>query len=287
MTDYYLHDELIVPECESQHFERAASDFIGHGAFRRFSPKFAYDLVLGMRTAEPFRYDATGTAVAAARVARTSSASAAPTANVTERNDAVSTQRVEEQSVSGETLSVHRYVNLWRIPDRECLDLAAVMKLSADDDRYIALNAHVIDETQSILSRICWREPGESARDGGKFVRIVRRFASADLGRFVFAAGALLRLFEERGWHHCGHYGSVTGRLNTITAFWQPAAGGDERVLSSESMDEIVAALPSRIGRVLGAPYTGLACYEQREVLVRARYFAEHSPSLAPLAVGA
>lgn len=287
MTDYYLHDELIVREHESKHFERAASEFLAHGAFRRFSPKFAYDLVLGMRTAEPFRYDATGTAAAGAHGARSRSVGAAVRASAAETNDAVSTQRVDAQDAGDETMWVHRYVNLWRIPDRDCLDLAAVMKLSADDDRYIALNAHVIDETQALLSRICWREPGELAREGDRFVRIVRRFASADLGRFVFAAGALLRLFEERGWHHCGHYGSVTGRLNTITAFWQPASGADERVVSPESMNEIVDDLPIRIGRVLGAPYTGLACYEQREVLVRASYFAAQSQTFAPLAVGA
>jgi hypothetical protein len=284
MTDYYLHDELIVREDESQHFERAAFEFLSHGAFRRFSPKFAYDLVLGMRTVEPFRYDPTGTAHGARAVrSRAAALASAPPREA----DAAPTQRVDVQSEPDETLWVHRYVNLWRIPERECLDLAAVMKLSADDDRYIALNAHVIDETQSILSRMCWREKGEVARPGQQFVRIVRRFASADLGRFVFAAGALLRLFEERGWHHCGHYGSVTGRLNTITAFWQPASRADEHVVSPESMDAIVDALPSRIRHVLGAPYAELACHEQREVLVRASYSDAQTRAIAPLAVGA
>jgi hypothetical protein len=207
LSGYYMHVELLVLASDAEKFEDKLAVFMDGRTrpFQRLDVHADYELVLALKTVESFPFAASGHGRFGSD----------------ERRRLASASGAAESSCRDSRLGepVFRYVHLWTVPDRDDLDLANVMIRSADDTPYMELDALVASESQEFVRRV-QRPSAPVSAIGQKWVRIVRRFQSKNLGAYLFRSGVLLPVMQQAGWHSHGQYQNVTGPLNTVTEFW-------------------------------------------------------------------
>jgi hypothetical protein len=207
-ADYFLHVELLVTEDKAPEFEAQVREFIERGAFRRFDPTADLRIVGGLRTPKPFEYRP-------------------------EPSGGEEGQVLTRDPLGGQR--VYRYVNLWTVQSLAGLDLAPIMNASADDDLYIAIDKLVASEVQEFVVRMKWPGDEPVKRLDGSFVRVTRHFYnSRDLNVYTYDVPVIRPLQEKNGIRNIGYFQTATGRLETVTEFWQ---------LSSESTPVDAATL--------------------------------------------
>lgn len=239
---YYLHVDVIVAEQNATSFEQAMDQFVREGAFLRFGQQHDIELVVALKSENPFPY---------------------------RKFQGFQSHVVSLES--GKPLPSYRYVHLWYIPDQDDLDIAALMRRSPDDDLYVRINSLVERETQNLVWRVGWLSgpPQIVPSAGDRFVRVMRSFRSRNLSEYLFKAGALIPLLELRNWHSLGHYQNVTGPLNTVTELWQTKNGTEERASMREALQQPSATFE----KTFVNPYLDeLPMAEIRERLVLAPY---------------
>jgi hypothetical protein len=199
MANYFLHVDLIVRAADESKFEGKVAEFMARGGFGHLGPELRSEFVLALKTKNPFNY--TGY-----------EGYEAPEGAFEKRD-----RRIEQTGEKTGYLSALRYVHLWRIPSP---DLVPAMSRSADDKLYTALDAFVVREIQNLVVPVP-RFGATRPPKGTRFIRATRKFASKDLGSYLFKSGALVSALEAKEWYLLGQYQNVTGPLNTVTEFWQ------------------------------------------------------------------
>ena len=233
-SDYYLHVDLVVPEKDSAQYEDLIRRFVKEGSFRRIDPTCDDKiLVLALKAASAIPF----------------SGHLPPPGAPYQRSEA-SDQKVV------------RYVNLWRVPNLNNLDLARLMRLSGDDSLYMEIDSLVIEERQNFVVRAGWDYAAPSGSDSQNYVRSIKRFASADLGEFFFKAGALFPILKDNGWYPLGHFQSVTGTLNTVVEFWQTPTHSS----AMSDWPSFFASAPEMFKTEFLGPYNELALSDYQEV---------------------
>jgi hypothetical protein len=200
-TDYHLMVDLVVRASDSPEFEKRVREFLLAGGFCRIDP--AVDrktLVLAIRTVEPFTYKSSQTTGG----------------TLVSRDDRFAAKSEKEKLL-------HRYVHIWKTPNLTNLDLARIMRLSGDDKAYMDIDALVLDEIQDFVVRVGFEEGRgllAPEPDGQYVVRAKRRFASADLGPYLFKIGIFFPALKQQNIQSLGLYQNATGPLNTVSEFW-------------------------------------------------------------------
>jgi hypothetical protein len=197
--DHFLHVDLLVQDGDAPKFEERVAEFLKEGGFGRivqegdddelksFSGK---ELVLGLKSTRPLPLLYT---------------------------PSVAVPGAPAPSTKG-SLSVFRYVHVWRVPQLTDVNLVRLMRLCAADKLYRELDALVVDESQDFAVRIDLPQGGDNQ---GVFLRSIDRFPSFDLGRYVFDIGLLLpKLYAERDIVSFRQFQSVTGTINSVIGFW-------------------------------------------------------------------
>jgi len=204
LTNQFLQVELIVHQDDQPEFERRVKEFLDNDGFDRFDEDSNKHLVLALRTPEPIVYSG--------YLRRQSS--------VLQRKDEFVTRG---KQVPDSEPCFFRYVHLWRLGQITDLDLARLMRLSADDKEYRAIDNLVVRETQDVVFRVPWLSdlPEISGEGRLNLVRITRQLSPRELGTYLFSLGALIPTLERDGYHTMGLFQNITGLLNTVTEYWK------------------------------------------------------------------
>lgn len=210
-TDYHLHVDLFVRERDHEKFEAVAKEFLSTGGFHRLDPMGDNrQLILALRTPSSF-------------LLHTPKGTNGEDFTSIDYRSRLDKANPAKRSMDVEEEPVFRYVHLWRSPDLSNLDLARIMRLSADDKLYVKLDSLVLREVQDFIVRVATAPAPRPV--GGTFIRVLRQFPSATLGEYLFKIGALLPAAAAGCWFNLGIYQNVTGPLNTVAEFWQTSVG--------------------------------------------------------------
>jgi hypothetical protein len=196
IAEYILQAEIVVPAGKAAQFEGLVGEFLDHGGFSRLAPECDAQLLLGLRTAQPFDFDGND---------------AAPAPNLRFRTE--SRLRANKQA--------HRYVNVFRLPDLQSLDLARLMVCCADDPLYSDINELVVQEVQNLRTRVKFSQVTPAPAASKQYYHVERQFQMKDLGAYLFGIGACFPALQQEGWKNLGLYQAITGELNTLAEFWE------------------------------------------------------------------
>ncbi len=234
LTGYFMHVELLVAAADAPAFEARLAAFLNGSRrpFARLDSAADYELVLALKTTEPFAFTASGHGRFTSSEREAASADADPPG----------ASRCRDARLG---VPMYRYVHLWTVPDQADLDLANIMIRSADDTPYMQVDALVSSESQEFVRLV--QRPGYSLlpTNTGKCVRIIRCFPSKHLGAYIFRSGILLPVLTQQGWVPCGQFQNVTGKLNTVTEFWQT----ENSALDAKSMYDALSAPDDELRR--------------------------------------
>ncbi|MGB8294793.1 MAG: hypothetical protein WCG85_05145 [Polyangia bacterium] len=259
MIEYFVHTDLIVAEDNARLFERAGSDFMAAGGFKRLNEEFDQELVLGLKTPGPFSYTDTGYQ------------------NFQSARSVALDRRLppKQQRVFG-------YVNLWRIPHLADMDLATIMNRCADDDLYRKIDSYVVREIQNFVVRVQWLGKARVPSNVAAIYRVIHQFKAADLSSYLAALGPLLPILEAKGWMALGQFQNVTGPLNTVVEFWattdaksEPGDLAAHFAAHNPKREEIFKGLCEKLQHMCVDPCGNLPQAELCETFQIAPYFRE------------
>jgi hypothetical protein len=209
IAEYMLHADQVVAAGKADQYEGLVGEFLGDRGFQRLAEEFNFELVLGLRTQEPFDFGGNDLAPPAKG------------------------WRFRTENRLREDKRAHRYFNVFRLPDLQDLDLARLMLCCADDPLYNQINGLVSQEFQFVRTRVKFAQATPAPAAGKQYYRVERRFALKNLGAYLFGIGACFPALEEVGWKNLGIHQTVTGELNTLVEFWElPAEAPNQDVLA-------------------------------------------------------
>ncbi len=220
MTNNFLHVDLVVSVTDSGEFERRMTRFLGpDNAFEGLVPGCGFELVLALRTKEAFDYTRNG--AYQDRIPAAGSGEKDADALLSSRENVYYNRHLMIHK-DGTLEKVYGYVHVWKVPELTTKRLVKMMTACAEDQNYMAIDALVVREHQDLVRGVPGFNFVSGPHGSGRFVRVIRRFDSKDLGRYLFDVGALLPVLEDQsGWRALGQYQNITGSLNTITEFWR------------------------------------------------------------------
>ena len=144
-----------------------------------------------------------------------------------------------------------QFVNIWRLPEGVTqADISKTMTQLSETESYVKLDNLVKIEQQEIvlrinkpisdtaLSELSWQNGVER----GRFVRVRHYPFRANLGTFVFTAGALAPQWESaKGWKFLGTFQNITGLLNEFWDFWYVPESSKLETFERDLVDLVTA----------------------------------------------
>jgi hypothetical protein len=134
------------------------------------------------------------------------------------------------------------FVHLWIVPNNASLDLATAMQCLPNNKAYMAVDTLVSLEQQewvflqtSVESQL---EGSLALTSSERYIRTVHQCdtQSQSVNWIINSVGTLARYLRPKGWVCVGTLWTVTGRVRTVTDFWQVPPDSTEDTVSQNAM---------------------------------------------------